>query len=120
MLEGVLLSAFGNTKRVANFMRNYTMATKYRSFQGHGPKKTGAVLIRDAQTGKRLFIMCFYDLPFPLASIAVAMTEKQAMRYKSDELITGGQLIRHALKRHGLDPDRFMVSIFETANTSLV
>lgn len=93
------------------------MLPTYRNYRGHGPRTTGSVIIRDAYTMKRLFVMCFYDNPIGMHSIVVYGNNQVP---GPDDILSGGHLVRKALKRRGLNPDDFVCSPFEAANTSLV
>lgn len=87
----------------------------WRNFKGRGPKTTGAVLIRDAWTMKPLFIMCFYDPPIPMAGIMV-----DGKRIDFNQPTSGGDMIRRALKKRGLNHEDFSFTLWETADSSSV
>lgn len=90
---------------------------KYRRYHGRGPGRTGSALVRDALTGRPLFVMCFYDNPLSMGSVVMWTRKEEPPK---DMIMSGGDMIRRALKKRGLNPDNYAVSVFETSNTSFV
>lgn len=79
------------------------------------PLESSSILIRDKDTQKPLFEFVFYGVSVSrLCSIPYFKNAKDEKEYMSCSTnLVGGDLVRAALKRRGIDPDSVTVMIWD-------